>query len=132
MPVATSIGFLVNPTTPGVDADIRQAEIAARALGVRLVIVNASTPSEIEGAFATLVGQRVEAFLAAGDLLFAIQSDQLAALAARHSVPAIYIGRETVDAGGLMSYGANVFAAYRLAGTYAGRILRTLRTITKS
>jgi putative tryptophan/tyrosine transport system substrate-binding protein len=123
VPAATSIGFLVNPTTPGVDADLRQAEIAARTLGARLVIVNARTPSEIEAAFAVLVEQRVDAFLAAGDLLFAAQGNQLAALAARHSVPAIYINRGIVDAGGLMSYGANAFDAFRLAGTYAGRIL---------
>jgi putative ABC transport system substrate-binding protein len=124
VPAATSIGFLVNPTTPGVDADIRQAEIAAHTLGVRLVIVNASTPSEIETVFSTLVEQQIGALLVAGDLLFAAQGAQLAALAARHSVPTIYHVRSTVDAGGLMSYGANAFDAFRLAGTYAGRILK--------
>jgi ABC-type uncharacterized transport system substrate-binding protein len=124
VPAATSIGFLVSPTSPTVEAQIREAEIAARNLGIRLVILNASTPSEIERAFAILVEQRVGALLAGADNFFAVQRDQLVALAARHAVPAIYTLPEAVKAGGLMSYGANAADANRLAGTYVGRILK--------
>jgi putative ABC transport system substrate-binding protein len=91
---------------------------------VRLVTLNASTPSEIEGAFATLIGQRIGAFLQGANPLFVRQPAQLAALATGYAVPAIYIGRETVEAGGLVSYGASLSDASRLAGTYVGRILK--------
>jgi putative ABC transport system substrate-binding protein len=123
-PAVTSIGFLVNPATPKVEARIREAEIAARVLGVRLVILNASTPSEIENVFAILAEQRVGALLVGSDLLFGVQTKQLAALAARYAVPAIYPNRLNVEVGGLISYGTNRYDPYRLAGTYAGRILK--------
>ena len=123
-PATTSVGFLVNPTTPNAAAQIREAENAVRVLGVHLMIQNASNSSQIETAFATFVGQRIGALLVAGDPFFGTQSMQLVALAAHHSVPVIYSDREAVDAGGLMSYGPNVFDAFRLAGTYVGRILK--------
>jgi putative tryptophan/tyrosine transport system substrate-binding protein len=121
-PVA-SIGLLVNPTGPQGALDTREAETAARVLGVRLVIQKASTPTEIEAAFARFNEQRVGAVLVGGEPFFWVQREQLAALAARHSVPAIYPLREYVEAGGLMSYGPSISDAYRIAGTYAGRIL---------
>jgi putative ABC transport system substrate-binding protein len=125
VPAATLIGFLFNPTNSVGEAERREAEIAARILGVRLVIANASMATEIEAAFTILVEQRIGALLVAGDPLFNVQRDQLVALAARHAVPAIYETRETVDAGGLMSYGAkDISGAFRLAGNYAGRILK--------
>jgi putative tryptophan/tyrosine transport system substrate-binding protein len=126
VPAATLIGFLFNPTNSVGEAERREAEIAARILGVRLVIAHASTASETEAAFAILVEQRIGALLVAGDPLFAnVQRDQLVAFAARHAVPAIYETREIVPAGGLMSYGAkDISGAYRLAGNYAGRILK--------
>jgi putative ABC transport system substrate-binding protein len=124
VPAATQIGYLVNPTNTVTKAQISQSEMAARDLGVRLIIQNASTPSEIEAAFAILVGQRIGALLVDNDSLFFLQRHQLAALATRHAVPATYHAREVVEAGGLMSYGANFTDAYRLVGTYAGRILK--------
>jgi putative tryptophan/tyrosine transport system substrate-binding protein len=124
VPAATLIGLLVNPTTPSAEAQIKEAETAARALGVQLAIRNASTPSEIDAAFAILVDQRIGALLAGTDVLFAVQYNQLVALAARHAVPAIYSRRNAVEAGGLMSYGTDFSDAWRLSGNYAGRILK--------
>jgi putative ABC transport system substrate-binding protein len=124
VPAVTSIGYLVNPTSPTVDDKKREAEIAAHVLGVRLVILNASTPSEIDKAFTTLVGRRIGALVADSDALFYNQGGQLGTLAARHAVPAIYPFREAVESGGLMSYGASFSDAFRLAGTYTGRILK--------
>jgi putative tryptophan/tyrosine transport system substrate-binding protein len=122
-PDATSIGFLVNPTSPQLKAQMNEAEFAARVLGVQLMSRETSTPSEVEAAFATLAGQHIGAILVDSDPFFFDRGPQLAALAALHAIPAIYHARETVGAGGLMSYGANISDAYRLAGTYAGRIL---------
>ena len=88
------------------------------------MILKASTPGEIEAAFTRLKEQRIGALAADSSALFAFQGAQLANLAARHVVPAIYHVRATVDAGGLMSYGTNGTDAYRLVGSYAGRILK--------
>jgi putative ABC transport system substrate-binding protein len=123
-PAAKVIGFLVNPTTPTFDTQIKEAEIAARVLEVQLVIQKATTPSEIDTAFSILLEQRIGAFLAGADTLFAVQGRQLSALADRNAIPAIYTIRDVVDAGGLMSYGASLDDAFRLVGTYAGRILK--------
>jgi putative ABC transport system substrate-binding protein len=101
VPGAKSIGFLVNPTTPQVEVELRETETAAGMLGVHLVILNASTPSQIEMTFANLVGQRIDALLIGGGGLFGrAYGVQLAALAARHAMPAIYTTRVVVDAGG--------------------------------
>jgi len=124
IPAATSIGYLVNPTLPDVEVEIKQVEVAAGVLGAHLAVVKASTPSEIEAAFTILARQRVDALLVDADAFLCVQRDQLAALAARHAIPAIYALREYVEAGGLMSYGASNSDAWRLAGTYAGRILK--------
>ena len=123
-PAATAVGYLVNSTNPQVEAEIRQAQAAVRILGVRLVILNASTPGEIEAAFASLVSQRIGAVLVDAEILFRIQRDQLVSLAAYHAVPAMYFTRDDVEAGGLISYGASLSGAWRLAGTYVGRILK--------
>jgi putative tryptophan/tyrosine transport system substrate-binding protein len=122
-PAATSIGFLVNPTNLATEAQIREAESAARNLGVRLVILHASTPADIEAAFESLVGRQISALLGGADTFLFSQRRQIADLAIRHAIPAIYEFREFVEAGGLMSYGSSSADAYRLAGTYAGRIL---------
>jgi putative tryptophan/tyrosine transport system substrate-binding protein len=123
VPTATSIGFLANPSGPQTEAELHEAEIAARILGVRLTILNATTPGEIEAAFGILVGQGIAALLVGVDTLFVEQRDQLAELVARYPVPAIYAFRDFVDAGGLMSYGPSWHDAWRMAGTYVGRIL---------
>jgi putative ABC transport system substrate-binding protein len=126
-PATASVGFLLNPTDPTIESQVQEAETAARTLGVRLVILKAGTPSEIKAAFATLVAQRIDSLLTSADAFFGVQKYQLATLAARHALPVIYPIREYVYAGGLMSYGADVSNAYRLVGTYAGRILKRER-----
>jgi putative ABC transport system substrate-binding protein len=121
VPAAATIGYLRNPT-PGIP-DAETAEDAARALGVQLAILNASTESQIETAFATLAARRIGALTIGFDGFFFFQHE-LVRLAVRHRIPVISWYREFVDAGGLISYGANTWEAFRLAGTYAGRILK--------
>jgi putative ABC transport system substrate-binding protein len=120
VPAATTIGFLA----PQGDVDIVEAENAARRLGLRLVVANAAVPAEIDAAFATLVEQRVDAVLAGRQGVFFVTGPQLTALTVRHKLPAIFAFRESAEAGGLMSYGASVTDAVRIAGTYTGRILK--------
>ena len=125
VPAATSIAYLRNPSNPVfADTETREVQVAARALGVRLLFVSASRLSEIEMAFANLVHQRVGALFVSGDGFFLVRSDQIVALAARHAVPAIYGSRHAVTVGGLMSYGTNILDAWRQAGVYTGRILK--------
>ena len=99
-------------------------QTAARTLGVRLLIVNASAQSEFDAAFATLVRERAGALVVGSDPLFGHNTDQLIALAERHAVPTIYSYREDTAAGGLMSYGTDHLDSYRQAGVYIGRILK--------
>jgi putative ABC transport system substrate-binding protein len=125
IPAATSIGYLHNPTNPVFsETETRDVEIAARALGVRLLHVNASRPSEIETAFVNLVQQRADALFVSGDGFLHTHSDQIAALATRYAVPVTYARRQAAEEGGLMSYGTNFFDAWRQAGVYTGRILK--------
>jgi putative tryptophan/tyrosine transport system substrate-binding protein len=124
VPTATSIGYLVNPKSVQTAVMLREAETAARILGIRLVILNATIPSEIEAAFAIIVAQRVDALCVDTDPFFTAHGIEISALAARHAVPAIFGFHAIVEAGGLMSYGSDVSDAYRLAGSYAGRILK--------
>jgi putative tryptophan/tyrosine transport system substrate-binding protein len=125
VPAATPIVFLVNPTNAALaEADTREAQVAADALGVRLLVLNASSPSEIETGFATLVLERAGALLTNSDTYFMTRRVQLAVLAARHAVPAIYAYPENAMAGGLMSYGTNILDTTRQAGVYTGRILK--------
>jgi putative tryptophan/tyrosine transport system substrate-binding protein len=124
-PAATLIGYLNDPTTTARSKlPPRDLEMAARILGVRLAIANASTRSEIDRAFAAMVEQRIGALSVGGDPLFDYNREQIAALAARHAVPAIYATHGSVEDGGLMSYDASIADAVRLAGNYAGRILK--------
>jgi putative tryptophan/tyrosine transport system substrate-binding protein len=125
LPAATSIAFLVNPGNPGVaESETKEAQQAARALGVSLLVLNASNPSEIDAAFATLARQRAEALLVGSDVFFISRIGQLVAQAAHHAVPAIYAFLEQGAAGGLMCYGARLANTQRLVGVYTGRILR--------
>jgi putative ABC transport system substrate-binding protein len=114
---------LVNPASPNAETELKDAQAAAAALGRQILVLNASTESEIEAAFATLVQRGVGALTVHTDVFLVSRRDQLVALAARHAIPAIYAYREVAQAGGLMSYGNNVADAYRQAGTYTGRIL---------
>ena len=123
VPNAALIAVLVNPTNPSTAINRSFQDGAAR-LGVRLVVLNAVSESDIEMAFATVVQQRAEALLVAGDTLFTERLNQLVALVTRHSVPTIYSVREFAVAGGLMSYGTSLSDSYRLVGVYIGRILK--------
>jgi len=124
VPAAADIAFLRNPTNPYYSAlETRELETAAGVLGVRLLLLNASSPRDIESAFADLVAQRAGAILLGTDPFFITARDQLVTLANRHGVPAIYPFREDTAAGGLMSYGASNRDAFRLVGGYTGRIL---------
>src|SRR6478672_8836946 len=125
MSPASTIAVLVNPANIAQTATERATvQDAARALGVRVVILNASSPGEIESAFEVLVDQRVGALVVSGEIFFLNQRDRLVELAARHAVPTIYAWREFPIAGGLMSYGADFAEPYRLLGVYADRILK--------
>jgi putative tryptophan/tyrosine transport system substrate-binding protein len=124
VPTAASFALLVNPTNSTLsEAEKKEAQVAARTLGLQLLVLNATTPNEIEVAFATLVRQRVDALLVSAELFFLTVSDPLVTLATRHAVPAIYGFREIATAGGLVSYGANLFDTFRQVGVYTGRIL---------
>jgi putative tryptophan/tyrosine transport system substrate-binding protein len=124
---ATSVALLRNPTNPsasGQKTPLESIEDAARTLGLRLVILNASNLDEIEKAFIMAAQERLGGVLLNTDRLFDGHIDQVAALAARYRVPAIFNSREYVQAGGLMSYGGSVTEAHRIVGNYAARILK--------
>jgi putative ABC transport system substrate-binding protein len=124
VPSAAHIGFLVNPTNPTSESQVADVRAAARERRVDLLVVNAGSEREIDASFASFVQQRVNAIVIGADSLFLSRRDQLVGLAARHALPAIYNLREYVDNGGLITYGASITDAFRLAGGYAGRILK--------
>jgi putative ABC transport system substrate-binding protein len=124
VPTATILAFLVNPTNPNAEADTRDAQAAAHALGVRLQILRASTEHDFETSFASLAQMGAGALLISSDSLFNLRSEQFAALTLRYAVPTIFQTRAFAAAGGLMSYGVSVADIYRLAGVYTGRILK--------
>ena len=122
VPTATRLAVLVNPNTG--NATVKDVERAARAMGLQMHILNASTTREIDAAFASFVRKRPDALFVAPDPFFLSRRVQLVNLASRHAVPATYSTRDFTEAGGLMSYGTNLADVYRQAGTYAGRILK--------
>jgi putative tryptophan/tyrosine transport system substrate-binding protein len=125
VPRARSIAYLRNPTNPVfAESETREVQVAAQALGVHLLLVDASRPSEIETAFADLVKQRADALQVSSDGFLLTHPDQIVALAARNAVPAIYAWRQAMAVGGLVSYGTNILDAWRQAGIYTGRILK--------
>ena len=125
MPAATAIALLVNPANQALaEADTREAQATADVLGVNLLVLKASSPSEIDEAFLTVVREKAGALLTNSESYFMIQRDRLSALAVRHFVPALYAYRENTAAGGLMSYGANFLNPMRDLGLYVGRILK--------
>ena len=124
VPQARVIGLLVNPDSPQTERVLRGMQEAARAKGIQLLVVKASTGSEIDDAFAGLSQQAPGALVVQADPFFNSRRDQLVALAARYAVPAIYEGRQFAMAGGLISYGASLTAVYRQLGIYAGKILQ--------
>jgi putative ABC transport system substrate-binding protein len=124
IPTATTIGLLVNPTDPRAETQTRDMQEAAHALGLQIHVLNASTEGEIDTAFANLAQLRAGALFVGTGELFTRRPKQLAALAARQRVPAIYQYREFAAAGGLISYGTSLTDAYRLTGIYTGRVLK--------
>ena len=125
IPAATEFAHLVNPADPTVaEIGISDAEAAAGALGLKLHVLNAASEADFESVFATVSQKRLGGLVVGADILFTGWSRQLGTLAARYGVPAIYQGRDFAAAGGLMSYGGSTADSYRLAGVYAGRILK--------
>ena len=122
LPNAMAIALLVNPGEGNTEE--RDVEVAARGIGRRTVLVNASTEGEIDAAFASFDQMRPDAVLVAADPLFLTNAHRLAALAARTAIPTLFFRREFAAAGGLMSYGSNPDESYRNLGAYAGRILK--------
>jgi putative ABC transport system substrate-binding protein len=124
IPGAAPFGALMDPAFPATQSTIGDLQAAARILGLQLIFVNARTDSDFEPAFATLSQQRVGAVLVGVSNVYSRRTQQLAALAARHALPAMYSYREYVLAGGLMSYGSSLGYSYHQVGIYTGRILK--------
>ena len=123
-PKATTIAMLANPNNPGLVAEQRDVQAAALAIGQQLIVLNVSSGSDIEPAFATFVQRGAGALLVGSGAFLNSHRERLVVLAARHGLPAINAQREAAVAGGLMSYGTSISDAYRQAGLYAGRILK--------
>jgi putative tryptophan/tyrosine transport system substrate-binding protein len=125
VPSAARIALLVNQNNPVSQRDsIQSAQTASRRLGLEIIVVNAGTANEIEGAVANAVQQRAAALLVGADAFLSSRQEQIAALALRHALPASGTQREAVTAGMLMSYGSSNADMYRQVGIYAGRILK--------
>jgi len=116
---------LVNPTDAATaDSTVRDVEIAARAMGLQIQVLNASTSREIDAGFATISRERAEALFVAPDGFFSSRRVQFATLAARSGIPASYANRDYAEVGGLMSYGTNIADMFRQVGVYAGKVLK--------
>jgi putative ABC transport system substrate-binding protein len=125
LPTDKRVAVLVNPAeATNTESVVRDAEVAARAMGLQIQVLNASTSREIDAAFATVVRERPDALFVGPGPFFTARRVQIVLLAAIHRVPAIYPGRQYVEAGALMSYGASLADSSRQVGAYAGRILK--------
>ena len=124
VPGAIRIAVLVDPTNATTTESLRDIEAAARAMRLQIQVLHASTSREVEAAFANFVSERPDALVVGLSPFFMARRVQLAQLAARHAVPAMYQDRLHAEVGGLMSYGASVTDAYRQVGIYTGRILK--------
>jgi putative ABC transport system substrate-binding protein len=124
LPNAALFGILADPAFPLTQSTVVDLQAAARTLGLQLLVLNARTDSDLETAFAAFSQQHVGAVLVSDSALYSRHPEQLAALAARHALPAVYAWREFVDAGGLMSYGTSIGYLQHQSGIYAGRILK--------
>jgi putative ABC transport system substrate-binding protein len=128
VPKAVRIAVLVNPANASAtEPTLRELPEAARALGLQIAVLNASTSREIEAAFSTLVPDRADALFVAPDSFFTGRPVQFATLAAHHRVPAAYTQRAFVEAGGLMSYGTAITDMWRQVGVYTGQILKGVK-----
>jgi putative tryptophan/tyrosine transport system substrate-binding protein len=124
LPSASTIALLVNPNNPNAQANAPEEQAAAHVLGQRLEVLTASTDGDLEAAFATMVERRASALIVKADPFFIDRRERLVALAARHSMPAIYSDRDFAEVGGLASYGIFSFLdLYQQAGIYVGKIL---------
>ena len=125
VPAATRVAVLVNPAdATAMESTLRGLETAARAIGLNLHVLKASTSQDIHAAFAAIVRERSDALFVGSDPFFTSRRVQLATLSARHAIPLFSQAREAVEAGGLMSYGADIADGFRQAGVYARRILK--------
>ena len=125
VPQAALFGFLVNSDVAYAGSQTKDAQVAARALGLQLLVVNAKTESEIDTAFATLVQQKAGGLVTISEPFLNSRRDQIIALSARNSLPTLYPDRNYVVAGGLISYGTSITGACRQVGVYTGRILKS-------
>jgi putative tryptophan/tyrosine transport system substrate-binding protein len=123
-PQAAVIAFLMNPNNPNSNIEMRAAQAAAGSFGKRIVAFSASSESELDAAFASMMQPRIDALLGASDPFLFSRRDRLATLAARHGIPAIYYLAEFARAGGLRAYGNSLTDMYRLMAVYVGRILK--------
>ena len=124
-PRAVRVAVLINPgNVPSAEATLRDLPEAARAIGLQIQILNASTSREIEAAFATLVRDRADALIVAPETFFISRRVQFVTLAMRHGIPSAHSTREEVEAGGLMSYGTDISDMWRQVGLYAGQVLK--------
>jgi len=119
----SAMGMLVNPTSPYVESETKDTVASGRAVGREVQVLNASTASEVDVAFAALTQRRIGALLVSGDPFFDSQRERIVELAARHAVLAIYQWREFAAAGGLISYGSSIVDQYRQSGVYVAKIL---------
>jgi putative tryptophan/tyrosine transport system substrate-binding protein len=124
VPNVSLVATIVNPNNPQAAEQLQELQAAARTLGVEVEIFKAGSPSEIDTAFANLVGRRAGALLVAADAFFNTRKEQFVVLSGRHALPTIFHLREFTAAGGLMSYGPSLAHAYRQEGIYVGRILK--------
>jgi putative ABC transport system substrate-binding protein len=118
------IALLTHPSSPDALEELRDVQNAAKAVGQQLILISAASERDFEDAFASIVQHRAGVLIIGHDPSFFQHNEQLVALAARHRIPAIHFTGENVAQGGLMSYGASIADAWRLAGVYAGRILK--------
>jgi len=125
IPAARVIGLLINPSDPAAAEPQEKAVLSdARTLGLEIHVLNASSERDLDEVFAKLAQLGAAGLVISAGVLFSSHAQQLAALAARYAIPAIYTRREFAEAGGLLSYGSNITESYRLAGIYTGRILK--------
>ena len=130
VPTATLVAVLVNPANvANTESTLRDVEPAARAMGQKIQVLNASTSREIDAAFAALGRERPDALFVSGDAFLDSRRVQLVQLATHYHVPATYSGREYAEVGGLMSYGSDITDAYRQVGIYTGRILKGAKPV---
>src|SRR3954447_4729621 len=129
VPTAKRVAVLVNPTYPASETTLREGLPAARAMGLQIDVLNASTGGDIDAAFASFKRDPPDALFVAGDPFFSSRRVQLVNLASRHGIPSTFSSREFPDIGALMSYGTNIADSWRQAGLYVGRILKGAKPV---